>query len=122
MLTLALSDPFGYAAADFAPDELAPTDHLRRRVDSLVGELVQSSRRERIEIRDAFVTAQQIEDFRQRLSAVPDIAAKRPKLYNRIQMSPSDSNRMLVADFAVEVDAHRHLIERRLALRRAHEL
>ncbi|HVA47508.1 MAG TPA: hypothetical protein VNH11_14150 [Pirellulales bacterium] len=105
VLTLALSDPFGYAAADFAPDELAPTDHLRRRVDSLVGELVQSSRRERIEIRDAFVTAQQIEDFRQRLSAVPDIAAKRPKLYNRIQMSPSDSNRMLVADFAVEVDA-----------------
>ncbi|HJT32838.1 MAG TPA: hypothetical protein VJ783_12430 [Pirellulales bacterium] len=105
VLTLALSDPFGYATADFAPEELASADHLRRRVHHLVGELVQSARRERIEIRDAFVTAEQLEDFRQRLNAIRNIAEKRPKLYNRVQMSPSDSRRMLITDFAVEVDA-----------------
>ncbi|HEX7378693.1 MAG TPA: hypothetical protein VF278_16350, partial [Pirellulales bacterium] len=105
VLSLALSDPFGYAVADFAPDELASPSHLRHRLDSLVGELTQSARRERIEIRDVFATARQLEEFRQALNAIPNITAKRPTLFNRVQMSPSDSDRMLITDFAVEVDA-----------------
>lgn len=105
VLSLALSDPFGYAVADFTPDELALPSHLRHRLDRLVGELTQSARRERIEIRDVFATARQVEEFRQALNAIPNITAKRPTLFNRVQMSPSDSGRMLITDFAVEVDA-----------------
>lgn len=105
LLVLGLSDPFGYASADFAPDEIQSSDNLHRRIDQLVSELIQSARRQRIEIRDAFVTPQQIEDFRNRLNSIPEIAKKGVKLYNRLQMAPSTSDRMLLTEFAVEVDA-----------------
>jgi len=105
LLVLGLSDPFGYASADFAPVEVEPSDHLRCRVHELVGELIQSARRQRIEIRDAFETPYQIEDFRNRLNSIPEIASKGVKLYNRLQMAPSTSDRMLLSEFAVEVDA-----------------
>ena len=104
LLTLALSDPFGYAAADFAPEDLDSPKDTRRRVYDLVGELIQSVRRERIEIRDAFVSAAQIAAFQQRLNSIPDIVRKRPKLYNRVQSAPAASDRFLITDFAVEVD------------------
>ena len=104
LLTLALSDPFGYAAADFAPEELDSPNETRRRVHDLVGELIQSVRRERIEARDRFVSAAEIADLQQRLNAIPNIARKRPKLYNRVQSSPTSSDRFLMTDIAVEVD------------------
>ena len=105
LVTLALSDPFGFAVTHFVPDELESPAVVHKRVHDLVGELLQSSRRERIEIRDVFATAQQIQDLQQRMNTIPDIVKKRPKLFNRIQLSPENSQNFLITDFAVEVDA-----------------
>ena len=104
LLTLALSDPFGYAVTHFAPDELTNSQAVRGRVHELVGELLQSARRERIEIQDAFASAQQIQQLQERMNAIPEIAKKRPKLFNRMQLSPENSQNFLITDFAVEVD------------------
>ena len=104
LLTLALSDPFGYAAADFAPEDLDSPNETHRRVYDLVGELIQSVRRVRIEARDRFISADEIADFQQRLNAIPNIAIKRPKIYNRVQSSPTSSGRFLMTDIAVDVD------------------
>lgn len=103
-LTLALSDPFGYAAANFVPVELESSEHMRGRFHELLGELVYSARRVRIPIRDAFASIQQIADLQQRLNAIPKIAEKKPKLYNRMQLSPENPRQFLITDFAIEVD------------------
>ena len=105
LITLALSDPFGFAVTHFAPDELEHPQVIHKRVHELVGELLQSARRERIEIRDAFASAQQIQGLQQSMNAIPEIAKKRPKLFNRIQLSPENPHNFLITDFAVEVDA-----------------
>jgi hypothetical protein len=102
---LALSDPWGYASADFAPDELASSERLHRRLLDLIGELTSSARRERIEIRDVFATAGQLDRFRQDLGQIPDIAHKGLKLHNKVRFLPEHPDRFLLTDFAVEVDA-----------------
>jgi hypothetical protein len=105
VLTLALSDPWGYAASDFTPEEIAPTSAMQRRLDSLLGELVDSARNERIEIRDAYVTTEQLEAFRRSLGNIPDISRKGLKLHNQLRLLPERLDRFLLTDFAVEVDA-----------------
>jgi hypothetical protein len=85
VLTLALSDLRGYASADLAPEEVALGNGLHRRLDDLIGEMISSSPREHIEIRDLFATAQQLDVFGQHLGQIPDIAHKRLKLHNKIR-------------------------------------
>jgi len=108
VLTLAMSDPWGYAAADFAPDELTNQEHLRRRFSDLINEMIvprrQQEPRERIEIRDAFITADQLEQFRQRLGNIPDIQNAQVRLHNQIRFLAQRPDRYLLTDFAVEVN------------------
>jgi hypothetical protein len=108
VLTLALTDPWGYAAGDFAPDELGNEENLRRRFDELIGDLIQPRRpREpgaRIELRDGFVAADQLEQFRLRLGNIPGIGRARLRLHNQVRYLPQRPDRYLLTDFAVEVD------------------
>ncbi len=105
VLTLALSDPWGYASADFAAEEVGPTAEMRRRLTDLIGELMASSRRERIELRDAYATATQLDVLRQQLGQILDIDRKGLKVHNKIRFLPEHPDRFLLTDFAVEVDA-----------------
>ncbi len=82
-----------------------PSQSLRRRLHDLIGELISSSRRERIEIRDVFATAEQLDVFRRHLGQIPDIAHKGLKLHNQVRFLPEHPDRFLLTDFAVEVDA-----------------
>jgi hypothetical protein len=104
LLVLALSDLFGYTAGRFDPDELPNQGLLRRRFYDLVGELVYSVRRTRIEIRDAFASSEQIASFQGCVNAIPDIARKRLRLFNNIRMLPDRPGSFLITDFAIEVD------------------
>ena len=40
VLTLAVTDPWGYAAEDFTPEELTDREHLHQRFHDLVGEMI----------------------------------------------------------------------------------
>ena len=104
VLVLALSDPFGYAVGKFAPDELTSQEQMVRKLNDLVGELLTSTRCARIEIRDALCTTEQIAELQSRINAIPDIVRRRPRLFNQVQMSPSDPSHMLIREFAIEVD------------------
>ncbi len=108
VLTLAITDPWGYAADDFAPDDLTNQEHLRQRFDHLIGEMIvprrQQEPRERIEIRDAFITADQLEQFRQRLGNIRDIQNARVRLHNQVRFLAQRPERYLLTDFAVEVN------------------
>ena len=59
ILTLHLTDPWGSAAGDFAPDELRRGGQFQRRASELIGEMIMPHRAEeprvRIELCDAFV-------------------------------------------------------------------
>lgn len=67
VLTLVLTDPWGSAAGDFAPDELCNDVQLRRRVYELIGEMIMPRRpqepRVLIELPDAFVPTDQLGEF-----------------------------------------------------------
>jgi hypothetical protein len=104
LLILALSDPFGFATGRFAPEELGNRGQVRDRIHDLVAELVYSVRRERLEIRDAFATSEQIANFQLALNGIPNIADKRLRLFNNIRMLPDQPGSFLITDFAVEVD------------------
>jgi hypothetical protein len=64
VLTLVITDPWGYSSADFAPTELSNEERLRERFYNLIGEMIAPSsadeHRERIDIRDDFVSATQL--------------------------------------------------------------
>ena len=108
ILTVALTDPWGYAADDFAPDELTNEDYLRGRFHDLIGEMIMPRRhqepRDRIEIRDAFITAEQLEQFRLRLGNIPDIQQAQLRLHNQVRFLPQRPESYLLTDFAVEVN------------------
>ena len=57
-----------------------------------------------IELRDAFVTAEQLERFRLRLGNIPNIQQGRLRLRNQVRFLPQRPERYLLTDFAVEVD------------------
>ena len=108
VLTLAMMDPWGYAAGDFAPDELANQEDLHRRFRSLIGEMVMPRQadepRERIEIRDTFITADQLEQFRRQLGHIRNIDQARLRLHNQIRFLAQRPERFLLTDFAIEVN------------------
>jgi hypothetical protein len=108
VLTLALTDAWGSAAADFAPDELGNEAQLRQRFYELIGEMIMprgaQEPRVRIELRDAFVTADQLEQLRLRLGTIPDIQGARVRLHNQVRFLPQRPDRYLLTDFAIEVN------------------
>jgi hypothetical protein len=108
VLTLAVTDPWGYAAGDFTPTELDAGEALRRRFHDLIGEMIvprnSQEPRERIEIRDAFITAEQLEQFRLKLGNLHGIEKARLKLHNQVRFLPQRPEHYLLTDFAVEVD------------------
>jgi hypothetical protein len=108
VLTLAMTDPWGYTASDFAPDELANQQYLHQRFHDLIRDMIGPSgkqeSRERIEIRDAFITAAQLEQFRLRLGTIPDIQDARVRLHNQVRFLAEKPERYLLTDFAVEVN------------------
>jgi len=111
LLNLAISDPWGYASANFAPQELENDQILHRRVYDLIGEVINPTRRgperERIEIRDAFVSTQQLERFRMQLGQLPDLPGSGLQLHNQVRFNPNRPDQFLLTDFAVEVDRNR---------------
>jgi hypothetical protein len=108
VLTLLLTDPWGSAAGDFAPDELRSEGHFRRRVYELIGEMIMPGRPEeprvRIELRDAFVLTNQLEQLRLRLGEIPDIARARLRMNNQVRFVPQRPDNYLLTDFAIEVN------------------
>jgi hypothetical protein len=111
LLNLAISDPWGSASASFAPEELDNDQTIHRRVHDLIGEMVNPTRRgtekERIEIRDAFVSTEQLEQFRLRLGQLPDLPGSGLQLHNQVRFVPNRPDMFLLTDFAVEVDRNR---------------
>lgn len=107
-LMLALTDPWGYAAGDFAPDDLTNEDELRRRFHDLIGDMnVRRGRQqphERIEIRDVFADLEQLENFRLRLGGIRGIEGARLRLHNQVRFIAERPERYLLTGFAVEVD------------------
>jgi hypothetical protein len=121
VIALTLSDPWGYATAEFAENELEEDDHLRTRFDRLVGQMIypRNARdlRTRIEIRDSFAPISQVDDLRLALGQIPDVEKANLQLRNRVQFAPGGAQRILLTDFAVEAnvdfaDAIRDAIER----------
>lgn len=108
VMTLVLSDPWGSASGDFAPEELRSEGQFRNRVSQLIGEMVMPSRaqepRSRIELRDAFVETQQLEQLRQRLGQIPNIALGRLRMNNQTRYLPQRPDNFLLTDFVIEVD------------------
>lgn len=108
VLTLTLTDPWGYASADFTPDDLNADDYLRRRFYELIGDMIMPRReqepRELVEVRDAFITADQLEQFRRRLGDIPGIQEARLRMHNQVRFLPQRPDRYLLTDFAVEVN------------------
>lgn len=105
VLTLALSDPWGYASEEFALADLRSSEAMSKRLVSLVAELRNSAWKERIEIRDTFATAEKLDVLRKQLCLLPDISRKGLKLHNQIRLVPERADGFLLTDFAVEVDA-----------------
>lgn len=108
VLTLVLSDPWGSAAGDFAPDELRNEGEFRRRVHDLIGEMILPRRpqqsRVRIELRDAFVPTDQLEQLRLHLGQIPNIGEARLRLHNQVRFLPRRPDNYLLTDFAIEVN------------------
>lgn len=108
VLTLILTDPWGSATGDFAPEELRNEGQFRRRVHDLIGEMISPSRTEepraRIELRDAFVPTTQLEQLRLRLGQVPNIAEARLRMHNQVRFVPQRPDNYLLTDFAIEVN------------------
>jgi hypothetical protein len=108
VLTLAVSDPWGYAAGDFAPDELENEGGLRRRFYELIGDMIMPRRsqeaRSIVELRDTFATAEKLEEFRRRLGDIHDIRQARLRLHNQVRFLPQRPQDYLLTDFAVEVN------------------
>jgi hypothetical protein len=111
LLNLAISDPWGYASGDFAPDELENPGAFHRRVYALIREMLnpapRGTDRARIEIRDAFVTTDQLEDFRRRLEHLPGLEGAGLKLHNQVRFAPNRPDAFLLTDFAIEVNRDR---------------
>lgn len=109
VLTLVLTDPWSSAAGNFAPDELSNERQFGRRAHELMGEMTQPRREEeprvRIELRDAFVSTQQLENLRLHLGQIRDIAQARLRLHNQVRFVPQRPDNFLLTDFAIEVDA-----------------
>ena len=101
-----LTDPWGSAAGDFALNELDHEEQLRRRFHELIGDMIMHARgaAQLIELRDAFVTAEQLEQLRLRLGAIPEIQRARVRLHNQVRFLPERPDRYLVTDFAIEVN------------------
>lgn len=108
VLTLVLTDPWGSAAGDFALDEVRNEGRFRRRVYDLIGEMILPRRprepRVRIELRDAFVPTDQLEQLRLRLGQIPDIEQARLRLHNQVRFLPQRPDNYLLTDFAIEVN------------------
>ncbi len=108
VMTLVLTDPWGSTAGDFAPDELRNDGQFRRRVYDLIGEMIMPRRPEeprvRIELRDAFMPTNQLEQLRLRLGQVPDIGRARLRLHNQVRYVPQRPDNYLLTDFAIEVN------------------
>jgi hypothetical protein len=108
VLTLLLTDPWGSAAGDFAPDDLRSEGQFRGRIYELIGEMVMPRRAEvprvRIELRDVFVATHQLEQLRLRLGQIPNIAGARLRMNNQVRFVPQRPDNYLLTDFAIEVD------------------
>lgn len=108
VLTLALSDPWGDAAGDFAPAELGNERSLRGRFRELINDMIVPRRprapRVRIELRDAFVTADQLDQFRRSLGTIPGIQEGQLRLHNQFRFLPQRPDHYLLTDFAIEVN------------------
>lgn len=108
ILTLVLTDPWDSATGDFAPDELRSEERFRRRVYDLIGEMIMPRRaqepRVRIELRDAFVPTDQLEQLRLRLGQIPDIEEARLRMHNQVRFVPQRPDNYLLTDFAIEVN------------------
>jgi len=107
-LTLVLTDPWGSAAGDFAPDELRNEGQFRSRVDDLIGDMIMPRRaqesRVRIELPDAFVPMNQLETLRLRLGQIPAIERARLRLHSQVRFVPQRPENYLLTDFAIEVN------------------
>lgn len=108
VLTLVLTDRWGSASCDFAPDELHNEKQFRGRVYELIGEMIMPRRngvpRVRIELRDAFAPANQLEQLRVHLGQIPDIGLARLRLHNQVRFVQQRPNHFLLTNFAIEVD------------------
>lgn len=108
VLTLVLTDPWGSASCDFAPEELLHQEQFQRRVYDLIGEMIMPRRngvpRIRIELRDAFAPADQLDQLRNHLGQIPDIGLARLRLHNQVRFVPQRPNHFLLTNFAIEVD------------------
>jgi len=108
ILTLLLTDPWGSALGDFAPDELRSVGQFRMRVCDLIGEMVMPRRAEeprvRIELRDAFVPTDQLEQLRLRLGQIPNIAGARLRMNNQVRFVPQRPENYLLTDFTIEIN------------------
>src|SRR5260370_28160065 len=111
LLNLAISDPWGYASADFDPGELDNQGQVQRRVYDLIGWMInpirQQPRRERVEVRDRFVTTEQLESFRLRLGELPNLLDAGIQLHNQVWFLPNRPNGFLLTDFALDVNSDR---------------
>jgi hypothetical protein len=107
VLMLVLTDPWGSAAGDFVQEELRDAACLRRRFDDLINEMIMPRRpkepRALIELCDAFVRTDQLEQLRLRLGNVPDIGRARLRLHNQVRFVPERPDNYHLTDFAIEV-------------------
>lgn len=108
VLKLILIDPWGSATGDFAPSDLQNEEGFWRRAYGLVGELIRPRRtqepRERIELRDAFISTDQLEALRRQLGQIPDVNRARLRLYNQVRLVPQRPDSFLLTDFSIEVN------------------
>lgn len=110
VLTLVLTDPWGSAAGDFSSEDLRDEVRVRRRVNDLIGEMImprgpQQQQRVRMELQDAFVPTDHLEQLRLQLGQIPDIASARLRLHNQVRFVPQRPDNYLLTDFAIEVNA-----------------
>ena len=104
LLLLTLHDPFGFASDRFAPDEIQDHQHFGARLHRLVGNLLQSSRRVNVPIRETTLSAGQLEALRSAMNADQALLDGRPRLQNQILRINADGT-FTVRDFSIEVDA-----------------
>jgi len=108
ILTLYITDKWGSAAGDFAPEELRSEGKFQNRINELIGEMIMPRRaeklRSRIELRDAFVSTDQLDQLRQRLGKIDDIERAQLRMNNQVRFLPQRPANYLLTDFAIEVD------------------
>jgi hypothetical protein len=111
LLTLTISDPWGSAVADFAPEELERGRDMERRLHRLIGEMINPTRprpqRERIEICDTFATTGQLEELRLQLGQLPNLETLGLRMQNQVRFLPNRPQAYLLTDFAIEVNGDR---------------